>query len=47
MKKKIRELTPEDIKKICSQYECFNCPLKEKNMCLILADMLDKEIEIK
>ena len=48
MKKKIRELTREDIKKLCNQHECYKCPLNIKTMfCWILIEQLDKEVEIE
>jgi hypothetical protein len=51
MKKKIRELTEEDIKKLCdNNYEkyggCYGCPLETgEDGCLGYLD-LDQEIEV-
>ena len=52
MKKKIKELTISDIKKICSRYHsCRECPLGKLNVCvlspyMINESILDKEIDL-
>ena len=51
MKKKIRDLTEEEIKKVCDENNrkygtCYNCPLQlEVDYCFKYLD-LDKEIEV-
>ena len=52
MKKKIRDLTDEEIEKVCDRNHrkygtCYNCPLQleEGNYCFKYLD-LDKEIEV-
>ena len=54
MLKKIKDLTEEEIKKICEERErCADCPLmlyKNANICLLdmeIKEKLEKEIELK
>lgn len=52
MKKKLKDLTDEEMKKICynnyKKYKtCYNCPLQiGENNCFKFVD-LDKEIEVE
>ncbi len=52
MIKKMRDLTDDDIKKVCFENHkkygtCYNCPLQiGEDSCFINVD-LDKEIEVK
>lgn len=50
MKKKIKDLTLEEIKKICEQYDysfCEECELysKETECCLVEPPLLEKDLE--
>jgi len=53
MKKKIRDLTKEEIEKLCDNYfekhkNCQSCPLNGINNCLkYLGLNLDQEIEVE
>jgi len=58
MKKKIKDLKPIEIKKLCSETLCSNCPLHTSGagsvcICPYIADkneidkMMEKEIEVE
>ena len=52
MKKKIKELTQEDEKRICNNSECLNCPLcyeavtGHKHIFVCLRGIVEREVEV-
>lgn len=46
MKKKIKDLTLEEIREICRRNYCEYCPLENTEKCLYFNESLNNEVEI-
>ena len=51
MKKKIKDLTLEEVTKICKNNSCYDCPLKDapcyEGFYAVVNSGLDQEIEVE